>query len=213
MSAPRPGLIGHQKDEAVRTWRKGAVGERRTAWLLRPLARRGYALLHDRALPRSRSNVDHMVIGPTGIWVVDSKNWSRSTRVTGRGDGQGGAHQQPPAASFGQQFAVAGVSGGTGAAGRHRARRKPSGHRATFRLRERKGAEMSTSSGFHRKCRRRQFLPDGWRRVRMWPPGSGKQHRKRTAAAPHTERRRRWPGLPGDIPCADHDHGGFFILG
>ncbi|MBB2909799.1 hypothetical protein FHS43_001045 [Streptosporangium becharense] len=71
--------------EAVRTWRKGAQGERRTARMLRPLRRRGYTVLHDRALPSSRANVDHLVIGSTGVFVVDTKNWRKDRRVTRRG--------------------------------------------------------------------------------------------------------------------------------
>jgi Nuclease-related domain len=30
-------------------------------------------VLHDLALPGSRANIDHLVIGPTGVWVVDTK--------------------------------------------------------------------------------------------------------------------------------------------
>ena len=30
-------------------------------------------VLHDLAVPGSRANVDHLVIGPTGVWVVDTK--------------------------------------------------------------------------------------------------------------------------------------------
>ncbi len=30
-------------------------------------------VLHDLGLPGSRANVDHLVIGPTGVWVVDTK--------------------------------------------------------------------------------------------------------------------------------------------
>ncbi|MBG0826162.1 NERD domain-containing protein [Planomonospora sp. ID91781] len=71
--------------EAVRTWRKGAAGERKTARMLRPLRRRGYTVLHDRALPNSRANVDHLVIGKNGIFVVDTKNWSKDKRITRRG--------------------------------------------------------------------------------------------------------------------------------
>ncbi|WP_219466862.1 nuclease-related domain-containing protein [Nonomuraea rhizosphaerae] len=63
-------------------WRKGARGERATARLLRPLERRGYVVLHDRALPRSKANVDHLVIGPPGVFVVDSKAWHRHTRIS-----------------------------------------------------------------------------------------------------------------------------------
>jgi hypothetical protein len=67
------------------TWAKGARGERKTARMLRPLERAGYTVLHDRALPSSRANVDHLVIGETGVYVVDSKNWSKQRIVAGRG--------------------------------------------------------------------------------------------------------------------------------
>src|SRR5829696_10148317 len=39
-------------------WRRGAAGERRTARLLAPLERRGWAVLHDLAIPRSQANID-----------------------------------------------------------------------------------------------------------------------------------------------------------
>jgi hypothetical protein len=39
-------------------WRRGAVGERRTARLLGRLERHGWAVLHDLAVPRSRANID-----------------------------------------------------------------------------------------------------------------------------------------------------------
>jgi hypothetical protein len=56
-------------------WRRGAAGERRTARLLGPLERHGWAVLHDLAVPGSRANIDHLVIGPGGICVVDSKQY------------------------------------------------------------------------------------------------------------------------------------------
>ncbi|WP_067144001.1 nuclease-related domain-containing protein [Microtetraspora malaysiensis] len=68
---------------SVTAWRKGAAGERATARLLRRLERAGYTVLHDRALPASRANVDHLVIGPAGVFVVDSKKWDRRTRISG----------------------------------------------------------------------------------------------------------------------------------
>jgi hypothetical protein len=56
-------------------WRRGAVGERRTARLLAPLKRQGWAVLHDLAVPRSQANIDHLVIGPGGVFVIDSKQY------------------------------------------------------------------------------------------------------------------------------------------
>jgi hypothetical protein len=59
----------------ARAWRRGAAGERRTARLLDPLERHGWAILHDLAVPRSRANLDHLVIGPGGVFVIDSKQY------------------------------------------------------------------------------------------------------------------------------------------
>jgi len=62
----------------TRAWRRGAAGERRTARLLAPLERRGWAVLHDLAIPGSPANIDHLVLGPGGVLVVDSKQyWGR----------------------------------------------------------------------------------------------------------------------------------------
>ena len=59
----------------TQAWRRGAAGERRTARLLGPLERQGWVVLHDLAVPGSRANLDHVVIGPGGVFVVDSKQY------------------------------------------------------------------------------------------------------------------------------------------
>jgi hypothetical protein len=56
-------------------WRRGVVGERRTARLLDPLERQGWVVLHDLAVPGSRANIDHLAIGPGGVFVIDSKQY------------------------------------------------------------------------------------------------------------------------------------------
>ena len=68
------GLRFRPSPDAV-AWRRGAVGERRTARLLGPLERQGWAVLHDLTVPGSRANIDHLVIGPGGIFVIDSKHY------------------------------------------------------------------------------------------------------------------------------------------
>jgi Nuclease-related domain len=68
------GLRFRASPEAV-AWRRGAVRERRTARLLGPLERQGWAVLHDLAVPGSRANLDHLVIGPGGVFVIDSKQY------------------------------------------------------------------------------------------------------------------------------------------
>jgi hypothetical protein len=62
--------------EQARTWQRGAQGERRTARLLDRLTRDGYVVFHDLAVPDSLANVDHLVIGPSGVFVIDSKQWT-----------------------------------------------------------------------------------------------------------------------------------------
>jgi hypothetical protein len=54
---------------------KGAAGERALAERIAGLTVTGWAVVHDRMLPAG-GNLDHLVIGPTGIFVLDAKNWS-----------------------------------------------------------------------------------------------------------------------------------------
>ncbi|AEH11748.1 MULTISPECIES: nuclease-related domain-containing protein [Protofrankia] len=56
----------------IESWRHDAEAERRTARALDRLVRAGYTVLHDRALADSAGNVDHLVIGPSGVWVVET---------------------------------------------------------------------------------------------------------------------------------------------
>jgi len=51
------GLRFRPSPDAI-AWRRGAVGERRTARLLSPLERQGWVVLHDLAVPGSRANID-----------------------------------------------------------------------------------------------------------------------------------------------------------
>jgi hypothetical protein len=71
--------------EQARAWQRGAHGERRTARLLDRLTRDGYVVLHDLAVPGSPANVDHLVIGPTGVFVIDSKQWTGSVHQSADG--------------------------------------------------------------------------------------------------------------------------------
>lgn len=72
MVEPEPG--------AARSWARGAAGERLTAQVLAPLGRLGWAVLHDRRLPGG-ANIDHLLIGPGGVWVVDSKAYAGRIKV------------------------------------------------------------------------------------------------------------------------------------
>jgi hypothetical protein len=60
----------------ARAWQHGAKGERHTARLLDRLGRDGYVSFHDLAMPHSPVNLDHLVVGPSGVFVIDSKQWT-----------------------------------------------------------------------------------------------------------------------------------------
>jgi Nuclease-related domain len=73
------GLVGwrlrFRVSQDARNWQRGARGERRTARQLDRLAPHGWVVFHDLAVPDSRANADHLLIGPAGVFLVDSKNW------------------------------------------------------------------------------------------------------------------------------------------
>jgi hypothetical protein len=62
-------------------WLRGAAGERATAELLARLPGRRWAVMHDLDIPGHRANIDHLVIGPTGTWVVDTKTARAAVRT------------------------------------------------------------------------------------------------------------------------------------
>lgn len=62
-------------------WRKGQRGERRTAAVLRlGLDRRRYRTLHGRETP-GHGQVDHIVVGPTGVIMIDNQAVSPETDI------------------------------------------------------------------------------------------------------------------------------------
>jgi hypothetical protein len=80
--------------EQARSWRRGAEGEWHKARLLDRLTRDGYVVFHDLAMPGNTSaNVDHLVIGPTGVFVIDSKQWTGSVHQSA--DGLAWHHHSP----------------------------------------------------------------------------------------------------------------------
>jgi hypothetical protein len=61
--------------QSTRAWATGAVGEERVGYLLDPLRSERVSVLHDRRIPGSRANIDHLVVDSNGIWVIDSKRY------------------------------------------------------------------------------------------------------------------------------------------
>ncbi|MFF0312643.1 nuclease-related domain-containing protein [Streptosporangium sp. NPDC004379] len=67
-------------------WRGRRRGETITGRLLRRrLRRRGYHVLDGRAVP-GQASIDHLVIGPGGVWVVDNEAWDPDTEIARYGD-------------------------------------------------------------------------------------------------------------------------------
>ena len=94
------------------SWSKGAVGEEKFGAALAAMSDTGLLVLHDRRIPGSKANIDHLVVTPAGVWVVDAKRmkgliecvdnggWFRTDlrlRVRGRDQTEklvGGVHRQ-----------------------------------------------------------------------------------------------------------------------
>ena len=64
--------------QSTRAWQVGAVGEERVAARLQAAADRGVLALHDRRIPGSRANIDHIAVGPAGVYVIDAKRYANA---------------------------------------------------------------------------------------------------------------------------------------
>ena len=71
----------------IEYWRFGYTGERKTAKVLAPLRRRGCVPLHDlpdrRTEHHTKGNVDHVLVAPWGVYLLDSKMLGGSVTVDG----------------------------------------------------------------------------------------------------------------------------------
>lgn len=65
----------------VSSWEKGAEGEERVGKRLAKLPRDRWVALHDLPLRGGGRNVDHLVIGPGGVFSVNTKNLSGNVIV------------------------------------------------------------------------------------------------------------------------------------
>lgn len=60
--------------QSTRAWERGAIGEELLAERLKDLPA-DMCVLHDRRVPGSRANIDHIVVSPAGVWVIDAKRY------------------------------------------------------------------------------------------------------------------------------------------
>lgn len=67
--------------QSTKAWATGAAGEVRVAAVLADLTAHGVGLLHDRRIPGTRANIDHIAVTATGIWVIDTKRYAGRPRL------------------------------------------------------------------------------------------------------------------------------------
>jgi Nuclease-related domain len=75
------GLAALLMPSHIRAWEIGASGEEAVGRILERLEPDGFRTIHDRKIPGSRANIDHIVVGPTGVFVVETKSYEGRVRV------------------------------------------------------------------------------------------------------------------------------------
>lgn len=76
------GLLRPSRSEVA--WGKGASGERRVGRVLDGLRRHGVSVLHDRTIPGSRANIDHLVVTSAGVFTVETKRYTGKLEARAR---------------------------------------------------------------------------------------------------------------------------------
>lgn len=81
------GVVKFLSDDPQSTtaWGKGSDGERRLADRLAKRVGDRAVLLHDRKVPKTRGNIDHLAIAPSGIWVIDAKTYKGTVERRDKG--------------------------------------------------------------------------------------------------------------------------------
>lgn len=83
-TTPRP-TIGPES-QSTTAWKTGAEGERRVAEVLAAVP--GVQVLHDVGMPGTdNANIDHIAVGPAGVYVIDAKKYSGAIELRDLGRG------------------------------------------------------------------------------------------------------------------------------
>lgn len=69
--------------QSSRAWATGAIGEEKFARALEGIE--GLRVLNDRRVAGTRRNIDHIVIAPAGVFVVDAKKYKGVIAIRNRG--------------------------------------------------------------------------------------------------------------------------------
>ena len=82
------GLILAVSDDpqSTRAWDTGAIGEERLGTRLNELAGDSLHVVHDRKIPRSTADIDHLAVTPNGVFVIDASATAVGPGRRGRSD-------------------------------------------------------------------------------------------------------------------------------
>ena len=69
--------------QSTRAWAKGALGEQKLAEAIAGLP--DVVALHDRRVPGTRGNIDHLVVAPAGLFIIDAKHYDGRLRIRDKG--------------------------------------------------------------------------------------------------------------------------------
>jgi hypothetical protein len=61
--------------QSTRAWDVGSCGEVMLGKRLDALVEHDVLVLHDRRIPGTKANIDHIVVAPTGVFVIDAKKY------------------------------------------------------------------------------------------------------------------------------------------
>lgn len=75
-----------EKFRSARMWHRGYEGERVIGELLSEGLSEKYYVFNDVRFPGRTANIDHIVIGPSGVFVLNTKNWRGTVAWTEDGE-------------------------------------------------------------------------------------------------------------------------------
>ena len=87
-SHPRLGgliLALNEDPSHVRAWQTGAIGEEQFGQALSAIASDEIKVLHDRKVPRSSANIDHIAVTSQAVWLLDTKRYKGRIETRGHG--------------------------------------------------------------------------------------------------------------------------------
>lgn len=76
------GLVFSEARKKRRSWIRGAKGEKSVVNKLNELPKE-YFIFNDLKIPSLKGNIDHVVIGPTGVFALETKNYSNNYTING----------------------------------------------------------------------------------------------------------------------------------